>query len=50
MGRRGRRLVYLCVYTCIALEPVILQLICTENLRQILHRTGTSQVRPRLVP
>ncbi len=44
MGRRGRRLVYFCVYTCIALEPVILQLICTENLRQILHRTGISQV------
>lgn len=43
-GRRGRRLVYLCAYTCIFFEPVILQIICTQNLVQILHRYGISQV------
>jgi hypothetical protein len=32
------------VYICIALEPVILQLICTQNLVQVLHRYNISQV------
>ena len=39
---------YAFVYSTIALEPVILQLICTENLRQILQRTRISQVLPLL--
>jgi hypothetical protein len=32
------------VYICIALEPVILQLICTQNLVQVFHRYNISQV------
>jgi hypothetical protein len=32
------------VYICIALEPVILQLICTQNLVQVLIRYNISQV------
>ena len=35
------------VYICIALEPVILQLICTQNLVQVLHRYNFSQVTAR---